>query len=59
MRKLEKMSLVNIEGKLSRKEMKNVMAGSNGYMCCIGSNCSACRVGQGTPYCQQGVLTAC
>lgn len=34
MKKLEKMSLANIAGKLSRKEMKNIMAGSGAYNCC-------------------------
>jgi len=41
MKKLEKMSLLNIEGKLSRTEMKNIMAGS-GFMCCVGTVCSSC-----------------
>ena len=29
----KKMSLANIQGKLSRTEMKNIMAGSGGYSC--------------------------
>ncbi|MBL0736061.1 hypothetical protein JI750_04135 [Flavobacterium sp. GN10] len=62
MKKLEKMSLANIEGKLSRKEMKNVMAGS-GFKCCIGTNCSSCREyggGAGIPVCSGGAtVTAC
>lgn len=31
MKKLEKMSLANMEGKLTRKEMKNIIAGSGGW----------------------------
>lgn len=61
MKKLEKMSLANIEGKLTRNEMKNIMAGS-GYKCCVGSNCSSCRdytPGQGIPYCSTGTVTTC
>lgn len=43
----KKMSLANIKGKLSRSEMKNIMAGSGGtigYMCCwTGTqSCSTC-----------------
>ncbi len=29
----KKMSLANIQGKLSRAEMKNIMAGSTGFNC--------------------------
>lgn len=35
MKKLEKMSLANVKSKLSRKEMKNIMAGSSPF----GSDC--------------------
>ena len=52
MKKLEKISLVNIEGKLSRTEMKNIMAGS-AYQCCMGTTCSDCRE------LQQGSLPMC
>lgn len=34
------MSLANIEGKLSRAEMKNVMAGTGGSSCSIPNCCS-------------------
>ncbi|MEQ1554293.1 MAG: hypothetical protein ABL929_08955 [Ferruginibacter sp.] len=47
--KTQKMSLANIQGKLSRAEMKNIMAGSESggtgcYKCCWNgtSNCSSC-----------------
>lgn len=39
MKKLEKMSLANVKGKLSRKEMSNIMAGS-GIGNCGTSRCS-------------------
>ena len=39
----QKMSLANIQGKLRRTEMKNIMAGSgNFYHCCIGRDCIIC-----------------
>lgn len=39
---LQKMSLENIQGKLSRKEMKNIMAGSGGGGGCMSySGCSS------------------
>jgi hypothetical protein len=43
------MSLANIQGKLSRTEMKNIMAGSTAYAykCCIGSECTPCSTTQG------------
>jgi hypothetical protein len=34
---IQKMSLANIKGKLSRAEMKNIMAGSGSYMYTGGS----------------------
>ena len=40
-----KMSLANIQGKLSRTEMKNIMAGKNfedTYKCCEGTECTDC-----------------
>lgn len=37
----KKMSLANIQGKLSRTEMKNIMAGST----CTGGTYSACTTG--------------
>ena len=37
--KTQKMSLANIQGKLSRAEMKNIMAGSGGANCPIGKAC--------------------
>lgn len=47
MKKLEKMSLANIEGKLTRKEMKNIMADSGSGVGCdatkpcgIGGKCA-------------------
>ncbi len=36
--KTQKMSLANIKGKLSRAEMKNIMAGS-GEVCNVGNQC--------------------
>jgi hypothetical protein len=33
MKKLEKMSLTNVKGKLSRKEMKNIFGGSGSSQC--------------------------
>ena len=39
--KTQKMSLANIQGKLSRAEMKNIMAGS-GEMTCEVQNCGGC-----------------
>ena len=33
--KTTKMSLANIQGKLSRAEMKNIMAGSGGTFCSV------------------------
>ncbi len=41
-----KMSLANIEGKLSRKEMKGIMAGSGGG----GGYCGTCYGGPGSWY---------
>ena len=42
----KKMSLANIQGKLNRNEMKNIMAGSGDARC--GSGCSgACTVSDG------------
>ncbi len=45
----QKMSLAGIQGKLSRAEMKSIMAGSGCYKCCwtgtsncsVGVSCSA------------------
>ena len=39
--KNEKMSLANIEGKLSRKEMKGIMAGSGDVATCAKYYCGA------------------
>ena len=36
----QKMSLANIKGKLSRAEMKNIMAGSGEDDCKIGQSCT-------------------
>lgn len=51
----QKMSLANITGKLSRAEMKNIMAGSGAAKCdstCTGS----CTVSSGASgKCQKGV----
>ena len=38
--KTQKMSLANIQGKLSRSEMKNIMAGSGGSGNCSYSSCT-------------------
>ena len=58
------MNLANIQGKLSRTEMKNIMAGSgNGcYKCCWTgtSNCSSCSYSYSTASCVSGAsLTQC
>lgn len=59
----QKMSLLNIKGKLSRAEMKNIMAGSGDGMtvkCCWTgtSNCSACVAG-GQSCVSGATLTIC
>ena len=55
--KTKKMSLANIQGKLSRTEMKNIMAGSGGDSCptdcnsnCIGT-CRCHGYNSGYAYC--------
>lgn len=58
-----KMSLANIEGRLSRTEMKNIMAGSGGgqgacsvtcgtgyYACCCAGDCKCHSVTDSTDY---------
>lgn len=52
----QKMSLANIQGKLSRAEMKNIMAGSGaaGGCCASDSNC-----GGNAPYCNKGQSCNC
>jgi hypothetical protein len=48
--KTVKMNLATIQGKLSRAEMKNIMAGSNGAPCSSGQNeysCSGSLEGSG------------
>ena len=57
------MSLANIKGKLSRAEMKNIMAGSGGGLatkCCWTgtSNCSECVAG-GSSCVEGATLTFC
>lgn len=49
--KTQKMSLANIEGKLSRAEMKNIMAGS-------GSSCDV-YCGSGSYYTCSGTCGSC
>lgn len=55
----KKMSLANIQGKLSRTEMKNIMAGSGGcsvgcasgfYACCCSGDCQCHSVTDQTNY---------
>jgi len=61
MKNLEKISLVTVEGKLSRTEMKNIMAGS-AFMCCEGTTCSSCYFVDSRrplPVCSRGTITAC
>jgi hypothetical protein len=56
--KTTKMSLANIQGKLSRAEMKNIMAGSGGKcgdLCftaddCPDSSCGQCNSHNGGSY---------
>jgi hypothetical protein len=45
--KLQKINLANIQGKLNRKEMKNIMAGSGGF-CSNGEDCSYYEANTGT-----------
>ena len=45
-----KMSLANIQGKLSRPEMKNIMAGSGSGSCACGSDRDC---GAGAPHCNK------
>jgi len=47
--KTQKMSLANIQGKLSRAEMKNIMAGSGGGSC-GGGTCSVYDSNSGITY---------
>jgi len=47
--KTKKMSLANIQGKLSRAEMKNIMAGCGGTGSCNCNNQDEC--GGNTPCC--------
>ncbi len=58
----QKMSLANIKGKLSRAEMKNIMAGSgNEYKCCwdkYPNDCSVCVV-NGSSCVAGATLKAC
>jgi hypothetical protein len=50
---IKKMSLATLQGKLSRQEMKNIMAGSGGCTatstgykkCCKNGTCSECQSG--------------
>ncbi len=58
--KTTKMSLANIQGKLSRTEMKNIMAGSGGDNCptncttdCTGL-CKCHHGGTSNAYCANG-----
>lgn len=63
--KAKKMSLANMQGRLSRSEMKNIMAGSDGtgcYKCCYpnGGLCSECAFSYSTAPCKYGsILTSC
>jgi hypothetical protein len=62
---IKKMSLATIQGKLSRQEMKSIMAGSGGCTatstgykkCCLSeTNCSECLSGltcQNGSYCKE------
>lgn len=64
MKELEKMSLATIAGKLTRKEMKNIMAGSGSggrpdYVQCCQTNSNVCgtcvfKGGGGIPTCSPG-----
>ena len=57
--KTKKMSLANIQGKLSRTEMKKIMAGSGKIQkCCIGNECTTCQPGAG-PCGPKATLTDC
>ena len=56
-----KLTLKSLQGKMTRNEMKTVMAGCGGggtafYQCCDGPNCSICTNGT---YCSKGTLTYC
>ena len=59
--KTKKMSLANIQGKLSRTEMKNIMAGSGGTPGC-GTSCAPtlCHNNNSTGNCYcDGTETSC
>jgi 4-diphosphocytidyl-2C-methyl-D-erythritol kinase len=55
----KKMTLANVQGKLSRAEMKNVMAGSGGKCLTFcqtdsdcGSDCPKCKQGGTAKFCE-------
>jgi hypothetical protein len=58
----QKMSLANIKGKLSRTEMKTLIAGGNEQQkvqkCCIGTECTPCQM-IFTPCGPNATLTDC
>lgn len=67
MKQIKKLSLSNVIGKLTRNEMRYLMAGSgsatDGVQCCDSSgHCGTCvpRGGGGIPTCSSGyTLTSC
>jgi len=64
-----KMSLANIQGKLSRTGMKNIMAGGDEtiggegdgdlYKCCIGNECTDCVRSDGITCSAAATRTKC
>lgn len=55
----KKMSLANIQGKLSRAEMKNIMAGSTLCYACTGdASCSPGHICRNSPSCIEKYVCA-
>jgi len=55
----QKMSLANIKGKLSRAEMKNIMAGSGSTICTCGDSMITTVCSGNTWYCMQAASAYC
>jgi len=61
MKKLEKMSLANVKGKLSRKEMKNILGGGSGATCAScnhGRDCATGFCAENYPPCSVGTYNS-
>lgn len=55
----QKMSLANIKGKLSRDEMKKIMAGSGNTICTCGDSMITTACSGNTWYCMQAASNYC